>query len=63
MPAVPKRKITSRRRNNRRAQTFAAPTLPALVACPDCGEMIRPYHVCPNCGSYRREKVLTIKKD
>jgi len=63
MPAVPKRKITNRRRRNRRAQTFAAPSLPNLVPCPECGEMMQPYHVCPSCGSYRGEKVLEVEKD
>jgi len=63
MPAVPKRKITSRRRRNRRAQTYAAPSLPNLTPCPECGEMVRPYHVCPYCGTYRREKILEIKED
>ncbi|HOV48363.1 MAG TPA: 50S ribosomal protein L32 [Anaerolineae bacterium] len=63
MPAVPKHKTTSRRRKNRRAHTFAAPTLYHLVPCPECGEMVRPYHVCHNCGTYRRVKVLEVKKD
>ncbi|MBN1259631.1 MAG: 50S ribosomal protein L32 [Anaerolineae bacterium] len=62
MPAVPKHRITSRRRRNRRAQTFAAPSLPHLEPCAECGEMVRPYHVCRNCGTYRRVKVLDVEK-
>ncbi|OQA17510.1 MAG: 50S ribosomal protein L32 [Chloroflexi bacterium ADurb.Bin360] len=63
MPAVPKHKTTTRRRKNRRALTFAAPALFHLVPCPECGEMVRPYHVCRNCGTYRRIKVLDVDKD
>jgi large subunit ribosomal protein L32 len=62
MGAVPKRKITNRRRRNRRARTFAAPTLPNLVPCPNCGELIRPYHVCPYCGHYRGKQVIEIEE-
>ncbi len=62
MGAVPKRKITSRRRKNRRAHTYAAPTLPNLVPCPNCGEPIRPYHACPYCGYYRGKQVIEIEE-
>lgn len=63
MGALPKRKISHRRRGNRRAQTFRAPGLPVLVSCPECGEPVRPYHVCAKCGTYRRKKVIEIKTD
>jgi large subunit ribosomal protein L32 len=62
MGAVPKHRITSRRRKNRRAQNWAAPSLPHLVDCPDCGEPVRPYHVCKNCGSYRGRQVLDVEE-
>ncbi|MBN1487161.1 MAG: 50S ribosomal protein L32 [Anaerolineae bacterium] len=61
MGAVPKRRISSSRRGHRRARNFPAPTLPTLVRCPECGEPVQPYHVCPNCGTYRRRQVLEVK--
>jgi large subunit ribosomal protein L32 len=35
----------------------------ALVAgnpneCPSCGELKRPHHVCPSCGSYDGREVI-----
>ncbi len=63
MPAVPKHRTTHRRSGNRRAQSYVAPSIPTMVPCPECGEMVRPYHVCLNCGTYRRRPVLEIKKD
>jgi large subunit ribosomal protein L32 len=63
MGAVPKHRITNRRRRNRRAQNWAAPSLPRLTPCPECGEMVRPYHVCLSCGTYRREQVLEVSEE
>lgn len=63
MGAVPKRKISVSQRRHRRAQTFKAPLLPVLVTCPECGEPVRPYHVCLKCGTYRRSKVIQVEKD
>ena len=62
MPAVPKHRITSRRRKNRRAQTFAPPELPKLVECSECGAMVRPYYVCKECGTYRGRQVLEVEE-
>jgi large subunit ribosomal protein L32 len=62
MGAVPKHRITSRRRKNRRAQNWAAPSLPHLVDCPDCGEPKRPYQVCKSCGMYRGRQVLDVEE-
>ena len=31
------------------------------VTCPNCGEEIRPHHVCPNCGFYNGKKVKDVK--
>lgn len=54
--AVPKSKITRSRRNQRRSHD-------ALVAgnpneCQNCGELKRPHHVCPSCGSYADREVV-----
>ncbi|PID36258.1 MAG: 50S ribosomal protein L32 [Rhodobacterales bacterium] len=60
--AVPQNKITRSRRNKRRSHD-------ALVAdnpneCPSCGELKRPHHVCPSCGTYAdREVVAMVEAD
>lgn len=54
--AVQQNKVSKSRRNMRRAHD-------ALVAanpneCPSCGELRRPHHVCPSCGSYADREVI-----
>ncbi len=57
--AVPKRKTSKWRRNQRRAQSFFARLkAPSLAECPDCGEKILPHRVCPYCGSYKGREIL-----
>ena len=56
--AVPQNKITRSRRNMRRSHD-------ALVAanpneCPSCGELKRPHHVCPSCGSYNDREIVAL---
>ncbi len=63
MAAVPKRRISSSKRRHRRAQTFKSPKLANLVRCPECGEWVRPYHVCLYCGTYRGRQVLEIVEE
>ncbi|MBA2533385.1 MAG: 50S ribosomal protein L32, partial [Rubrobacter sp.] len=46
--AVPKKKTSRARRNQRRAHH--AITGPGLVACPNCGEPHVPHRVCRECG-------------
>ena len=55
--AVQQNRVTRSRRNMRRAHD-------ALVAanpneCPSCGELKRPHHVCPSCGTYAGRETLT----
>ena len=56
--AVQQNKVSKSRRNNRRAHD-------ALVAanpneCPSCGELKRPHHVCPSCGTYADREVIAM---
>ena len=30
--------------------------------CPNCGELVRPHHVCESCGTYNKKEVL-VKKE
>lgn len=53
--AVPKKKISSSRRDQRRAHD--ALVAPNANECPNCGEPKRPHHVCGSCGYYRDREV------
>ena len=63
MPPVPKRRTPRSRRDRRRSNSFPTPNLPNLLECEECGELVRPYHVCANCGHYRGRKVLDVEGD
>ena len=62
--AVPFRKVSKTRRDMRR--THYKKTASTLVKCPNCGEMIKPHRVCPECGFYKKinrlEKVEEVKE-
>ncbi|MBK8976996.1 MAG: 50S ribosomal protein L32 [Planctomycetes bacterium] len=54
--AVPKRRVSrSRRGNRRRNQGVPAAE---LVKCAHCSTMIRPHHICPSCGHYRKKGAI-----
>ena len=61
MGPQPKRKISSGRRDRRRAND--ALTASALVQCSNCNEMRLPHKVCPNCGYYRGREVVKVQKE
>ena len=61
MPPQPKRKLSKGRRDRRRAHD--ALEAMNLTACTNCGTMIPPHIVCPNCGFYKGREVVTIKKE
>ncbi len=61
MPPQPKRKHSSGRRDRRRSHDYL--TAPNLVQCQNCGEMILPHRVCPNCGHYRSREVIVIEQE
>jgi len=48
--AVPQNRVTRSRRNQRRSHDALTAGNPN--ECPSCGELKRPHHVCPSCGSY-----------
>ena len=60
--AVPKRRVSTTRRDKRRSSVWklAAPT--NLVKCPQCGEVNLAYRVCKSCGYYKGVEVVA-KKD
>lgn len=54
--AVPKKKISKSRRNQRRAHDALKAT--ALMECGNCGEMKLPHHICSACGFYNGREVI-----
>jgi large subunit ribosomal protein L32 len=59
--AVPKRKTSRWRRDQRRAQNFFSKVKPlSLSLCPNCGEFILSHRVCPYCGHYKGKEVIKI---
>ena len=55
--AVPKRRLSKCRRDRRRANWKLE--VPGYVACPQCHEPMMPHRVCPTCGSYKGEQVVS----
>ena len=58
--AVPFRKVSKTRKRMRRAHN--ALTVPGMIKCKECGEMIKAHRVCPNCGSYKGKTVVEKKE-
>lgn len=56
MGALPKSRISPRRRRARRTHYKIEPI--NLVPCTTCSAMHRPHHICPTCGSYRGVRVV-----
>jgi len=61
MGALPKSRISPRRRRARRTHYKLAAV--KLVPCEACGAMHRPHHVCGACGSYRGVEVISQGDD
>ncbi|MDR0555827.1 MAG: 50S ribosomal protein L32 [Holosporaceae bacterium] len=58
--AVPKKKVSKSRRDMRRSHH--ALTSLNLVACPNCGEMRLPHHMCGHCGVYNNRQILRDRR-
>ena len=54
--AVQQNRVTRSKRNMRRAHD--ALTVASVNECPNCGELRRPHHVCPSCGTYNDREVV-----
>ena len=57
--AVPKRKVSSARKNKRRSNVWKL-SAPSFSKCTQCGELKVPHRVCPNCGYYKGKEVVKI---
>jgi len=60
MTPLPKRKVSSGRRDRRRAHH--ALRARNLVQCSNCGEMRLPHRVCPNCGFYQGREIFEVEE-
>ncbi|MFO0628219.1 MAG: 50S ribosomal protein L32 [Polyangiales bacterium] len=55
--AVPKRRTSRSKRNQRRANHDRV-AAPAINRCPNCGEVKVPHRVCAACGFYDGKPVI-----
>ena len=60
--AVPKRKLSSARKNKRRSNVWKL-SAPSFSKCTQCGELKVPHRVCPNCGFYGGKAVVVKAED
>jgi large subunit ribosomal protein L32 len=60
MPPLPKRRVSSGRRDRRRAHD--ALKTRNMLTCPNCGESRLPHRVCANCGYYQGREVIEVPK-
>ena len=59
--AVPKRKVSKSRRDNRKANWKIS--TPSIVDCPHCHEKKIAHQVCKNCGYYDGQERIVIDKE
>ena len=57
--AVPKRRTSRMKRNQRRAQHDKV-TAPNVIPCPNCGDMMLPHRICGSCGHYKGREVISV---
>ncbi|ABC01215.1 MULTISPECIES: 50S ribosomal protein L32 [Mycoplasma mycoides group] len=57
--AVPFRKTSKSAKNKRRSHL--ALSAASLVSCTNCGAMIKPHHVCKECGFYKNKEVKVVE--
>jgi len=61
MGPLPKRKVSRRRKRNRRAHD--ALSLAHLVKCDNCGSYKPAHEVCRECGVYNGQTVFEIEQE
>ncbi len=61
MGPLPKRKLSRRRKYNRRAHDKLS--LNHLVRCENCNEYKPAHQVCPACGTYNGRQVINVEEN
>ena len=56
MSICPKNKSSKARRDKRRANWKM--TVPTLVKCSKCGELMVPHRVCKSCGNKNKKEII-----
>lgn len=56
--AVPFRKTSKAAKNKRRSHL--ALSAQTIIACNNCGAMIKPHRVCRECGFYKGKEAITV---
>ncbi|EKD27597.1 MAG: 50S ribosomal protein L32 [uncultured bacterium] len=59
--AVPKKKLSSSRRDSRRAHDFLEN--PQVSTCSNCGESKKPHCVCRHCGFYDGKQYKVVSEE
>ena len=59
--AVPFRRVSKMKKRMRRSHL--ALSVPGMITCPSCGELILAHRVCPNCGYYKGKQVIVKKEE
>lgn len=59
--ANPKKKMSRCRTHRRRSLWKLEP--PTLIRCPQCHSWTLPHRVCPSCGYYDGEEIITVKEE
>ena len=59
--AVPFRRVSKMKKRMRRSHL--ALSVPGMITCPSCGELILAHRVCPNCGCYKGKQVIVKKEE
>lgn len=57
--AHPSDKISRSNRGKRRSHDFLVK--PGIATCPNCNAIIRPHHVCGECGHYKGKEIIAAK--
>ncbi|MBN1303207.1 MAG: 50S ribosomal protein L32 [Anaerolineales bacterium] len=61
MAPLPKRRVSSGRRDRRRAHDALKSR--NLTVCSNCGSVRLPHTVCSSCGYYKGREVIEVEKD
>lgn len=57
---VPKKKTSRGKRGSRRGHDSLK--APSLSTCPECGAAVKSHRVCPQCGQFKGEEIITVEE-